>query len=221
MPYTPVPTKNTGDAFTANEFNTYIRDNFASGVPDIFEASGDLAVGTGVDAATRLPAGAPWAVLGIDPNAPNKLAWRRGCFVVGRSTAAQSIPNNTVTGLNMGLLGDSFGQCWDATYSAIKLPVSLLNSCTFLLLGYAVFVAPSAGDALLEIAIQSTGNPASGSWVYQFAQSVPSIASRSMHLCVAGLWQVTADIWFRLSALQITGSNVNVYPATLRAILIS
>lgn len=221
MPYTPVPTKNTGDTFTANEFNTYIRDNFAAGVPDIFEAPGDLAVGAGVDAATRLAAGSNWDVLSIDPNAPNKLTWRRGRFVVGRKTTAQSVPNNSITGLTIPLLGDSFGQCWDATYNAIKFPVSLLSNCTFILMGYAVFAAPSTGGALLEIALQSSGDPASGSWTYQFAQSVPSIAGRSTHLCVVGLWQVTADIWFRLSALQVTGGNLDVYPATLRAILIS
>ncbi len=221
MPYTPVPTKNTGDTFTANEFNTYIRDNFAAGVPDIFEANGDLAVGTGPDAATRLAVGNNWAILGVDPNAANKLAWRRGLFVAAKSTTTQTIQNNTITGLTMGLLGDSFGQCWDTTYNAIKLPVSLFNGCVFMLTGYAVFVAPPVGDSLLEIALQSTGNPASGNWVYQFAQSIPSIANRSMHLCVVGWWQVTADIWFRLSALQITGSSVGVYPATLRAIMIS
>jgi len=57
MAYNTPPTKNTGDTFSASEFNTYIRDNMAAGVPDIFEAAGDLAVGSGADAAMRLAKG--------------------------------------------------------------------------------------------------------------------------------------------------------------------
>ncbi len=65
MAYNTPPTKNTGDTFTAGEFNTYIRDNFAAGVPDIFQAAGDLAVGSGPDSAARLPAGAEGQLLKV------------------------------------------------------------------------------------------------------------------------------------------------------------
>jgi hypothetical protein len=68
MAYNTPPTKNTGDTFTASEFNTYIRDNMSAGVPDIFEAEGDLAVGSGQDAAIRLPKGSEGQLLKIVNN---------------------------------------------------------------------------------------------------------------------------------------------------------
>jgi len=46
MTYTAVPTKSTGDLWTAANHNTYIKDNFAAGVPDIFTTKGDIAVAT-------------------------------------------------------------------------------------------------------------------------------------------------------------------------------
>ena len=51
---TPVPTKAVGNTWTAAEHNTYIRDNFAASVPDIFTAKGQLPVGTGADTMTTL-----------------------------------------------------------------------------------------------------------------------------------------------------------------------
>lgn len=65
MAYNTPPTKNTGDTFSASEFNTYIRDNMAAGVPDIFAAAGDLAVGSGNDAAVRLAKGVDGDLLRI------------------------------------------------------------------------------------------------------------------------------------------------------------
>jgi predicted acetyltransferase len=57
MAYNAVPTKNTGDTWTATENNTYIKDNFAAGVPDIFTTKGDIAVATAADTAVRLGVG--------------------------------------------------------------------------------------------------------------------------------------------------------------------
>lgn len=64
MAYTAVPTKSTGDpAYTATFINTYIKDNFAAGVPDIFTTKGDLAGGTGADSATRQAVGVNGTIL--------------------------------------------------------------------------------------------------------------------------------------------------------------
>jgi hypothetical protein len=57
MAYNTPPTKSTGDAFTAAEFNTYIRDNFAASAPDIFTTKGDLIAATGPNAGARVGAG--------------------------------------------------------------------------------------------------------------------------------------------------------------------
>ena len=54
--YTIVPTITTGDVATAAWGNTHIKDNFAAGVPDLFTTDGDIAIGTGADAAERVNA---------------------------------------------------------------------------------------------------------------------------------------------------------------------
>ena len=51
MAYTAVPTITTGDVATAAWGNTYIKDNFAASVPDIFTADGEVVIGTGANAA--------------------------------------------------------------------------------------------------------------------------------------------------------------------------
>lgn len=70
MTYSAVPTVATGDLWTASNHNTYIRDNFAAGVPDIFQAAGDLAYASAADAAARLPIGANGQVLSIAAGLP-------------------------------------------------------------------------------------------------------------------------------------------------------
>jgi len=54
MAYNAIPTITTGDVATASWGNTYLKDNFAAGVPDIFTTDGDMAVGTGANTAERV-----------------------------------------------------------------------------------------------------------------------------------------------------------------------
>lgn len=54
MSYNVIPTITTGDVATASWGNTYLKDNFAAGVPDIFTTDGDMAVATGANAAERV-----------------------------------------------------------------------------------------------------------------------------------------------------------------------
>jgi len=80
MAYSPVPTVATGDLWTASNHNTYIRDNFAAGVPDIFQAAGDLVYASGADAAARLPIGNTGQILSIAGGLP---AWGYAVPVLG------------------------------------------------------------------------------------------------------------------------------------------
>jgi len=57
MAYNAVPTLTTGDIWSAANANTYWRDNFAAGVPDIFTAAGDIAIATAANAASPLAIG--------------------------------------------------------------------------------------------------------------------------------------------------------------------
>ena len=69
MSYNAVPTVATGDLWSAANHNTYIRDNFAAGVPDIFSAAGQLVYGAGVDSASVLALGAAGKVLKVNSGA--------------------------------------------------------------------------------------------------------------------------------------------------------
>ena len=78
MAYTAVPIVATGDLWTASNHNTYIRDNFAAGVPDIFTTKGDLAVASAADTAARLAAGANGQTLVADSAQALGIKWDGG-----------------------------------------------------------------------------------------------------------------------------------------------
>ena len=75
MPFTHLPTKSAGEVLTLSNYNS-IKNNFATGVPDIFTAKGDLAVGTAADAATRLAVGENDSTLVADSSQTTGLAWQ-------------------------------------------------------------------------------------------------------------------------------------------------
>lgn len=72
MAYTPLPSVATGDLWSASDHNTYIRANFAAGVPDIFTTAGDMVYGTAADVAARLGIGSTDAILRVVSGLP---AW--------------------------------------------------------------------------------------------------------------------------------------------------
>ena len=57
MSYTAVPTVSNDDDISASWWNTYVRNNFESGIPAIFSDKGDIAVASAANAATTLAAG--------------------------------------------------------------------------------------------------------------------------------------------------------------------
>lgn len=71
MSYSAVPTVSTGDTWSAANHNTYIRDNFAAGVPDIFTAAGDIAYATAANAASALAIGSSDQVLTVNSGLPS------------------------------------------------------------------------------------------------------------------------------------------------------
>lgn len=68
MGYSVVPTVATGDLWTAANHNTYIKDNFAAGVPALFSAAGDLVYGSSPGIATRLAIGTEGKLLTVLSN---------------------------------------------------------------------------------------------------------------------------------------------------------
>lgn len=100
MPYNPVPTVATGDLWTASNHNTYIRDNFAAGVPDIFTTKGDLAVASAANAAGRLAVGANGQRLVADSSQSLGMKWAADDYVIGMLLYAGGGP------LSAGIAGD-------------------------------------------------------------------------------------------------------------------
>ena len=86
MAYSAVPTVATGDTWTAANHNTYIRDNFAAGVPDIFTAKGDLAVATAADAAAAVGVGADNSSLIADSGETAGVKWGSQLQFTGQQT---------------------------------------------------------------------------------------------------------------------------------------
>lgn len=66
MAYGVVPTVITGDQWTAGNQNTYIRDNFKAGIPDIFTTAGEITYGTGGNGAELLALGAAGTYLTVN-----------------------------------------------------------------------------------------------------------------------------------------------------------
>jgi hypothetical protein len=75
MAYSTVPTVATGDLWTAANHNSYIRDNFAAGVPDIFTAKGDIAAATGPNAAIPVVVGTNGQILTADSGQAVGVKW--------------------------------------------------------------------------------------------------------------------------------------------------
>lgn len=74
--YTPVPSVAAGDWIDEIFINTYWVDNMAAGLPDLFSAKGQMAVGLGVDDMGILDVGADEAVLHADSSQALGVAWR-------------------------------------------------------------------------------------------------------------------------------------------------
>lgn len=123
MGYSPLPTVVTGDSWTAANANTYWRDNFAAGVPDIFEAAGDLAYGSNINAAAKLVLGSARQRLTVsDAGLP---AWKYpqiiGCDLWRE--AVMSIPDNTYTKVEFDTEKFDTVSMWSSTDSdAIIIP---------------------------------------------------------------------------------------------------
>ena len=157
MVYTPVPSKATSDSWSADDNNTYIRDNFAAGVPDIFTTKGDLAVATGADAAARLALGTTGQNLVVDHSTTIGMKWQtnpntdliqaKGDLLAG--TAADTLGRLAAGTTGQLLTVDhsrTTGVKWQTNPS-----IDLIQAKGDLLIG-------TAADTLARLAVGSTGS---------------------------------------------------------------
>lgn len=130
MSYNAVPTVTTGDTWSAANHNTYIRDNFAAGVPDIFTAAGDLAYATAANAAAPLAIGTPgYALLSSSDGLPawgfpNIFSYRQGASSTDFE-AGSSDNNYTMTIAPLVQIGsiDIAVSGSGTTYKTVTFPV--------------------------------------------------------------------------------------------------
>ena len=98
MSYTAIPTVSDEDWITATWWNTYVRDNFEAGIPAIYTSKGDVAVGSGANAADRLPVGDDGQMLEADSGESLGVKWSWNYVPVGGiimwAGALGSLPGN-------------------------------------------------------------------------------------------------------------------------------
>ncbi len=123
MAYNPVPTVATGDPWSAANHNTYVRDNFAAGVPDIFTAAGQIPYSTAADVAAVLAKPTVASVLKmLDTGVPSWLDLTTIPGILHTKGVANFTPN-----------GQTFSGGW-ADITGATLTLTLGTTCTILAL---------------------------------------------------------------------------------------
>ena len=156
MAYSAVPTVITGDLWSAADHNTYIKDNFAATVPDIFTAAGDLVYGTGADAASVLAIGTypDMLVVNLAGDAPEWGSFHSGCGL--SRTTNQSVSASVISEINFESEIYDTDAYWSSDNDdAVVIPFDGLYMAT----GVITFKTPSTdatGDVLQRIYVGST-----------------------------------------------------------------
>jgi len=154
MAYNPVPTVATGDLWTASSHNTYIRDNFAAGVPDLFTAAGDLVYGTGANAAARLAIGANGKPLVVSSGLP---AW--GNFPTPPTVFPirfGKVETTTIWNFNSPTYTD---------ITNLSLDISMSNSGIIVAIATGLFrIQGVLDEASMRLVIDGTANPIVGQY---------------------------------------------------------
>lgn len=191
MAYTPVPTQNTTGTWTAAEHNTYVRDNFAAGIPGLMTTKGDLVAATGTDAGARLAAGSDGQALQVVGAATSSLRFvtmNTKAQAQYKVSATQTVPTSTVKIVNYHTSvydtasAVTTGASWKFTCNAtgyyyLTASALLQATSTWTLGKYAKLQAyiGSTGNAILSTVYTRT-SASSGFRVYLSGGAVLSLA---------------------------------------------
>lgn len=204
MAYSIVPTVATGDLWTAAQHNTYIRDNFAAGVPDIFTTKGDLAVATGADACSRFAVGSNGYTLEADSAQSVGMKWAGEVAAKARTSGTPSISNNTWTTIDFATVD-------------FQTPGTLITTGASW-----KFTAPQAGKYFVACYITWGDDPDIGADEYTSGvlrkngsnvdifgrQDWQSTGSYVVYMIYSGLISLAASDYIDVQVFQLTGGAV-------------
>jgi hypothetical protein len=133
MAYIAVETVTTGQAgWGATWVNTFIKNNFAAGVPDIFTTKGDIVAATAADTAARLAVGADSLVLVANSGAASGVQWGApGLIKVNDSGSQGSIWNTAVKLTQLDNEFYDLGSQWANDRFTCTCPGYYLVTCMF------------------------------------------------------------------------------------------
>ena len=140
MAYNAVPTVATGDTWSAANHNTYIRDNFAAGIPDIFTSAGDIAYAIAANSATILPIGSSDSILTVSGGVPS---WGSGPGMV--LLDSQIISSSDVAEIVFNPISQAF--------THLKIEINYITSSTDTAALYGELNADSSTNVYTEFQI--------------------------------------------------------------------
>lgn len=133
--YTPVPAVAAGDWIDEIFINTYWADNMAAGLPDLFSAKGQLAVGLGVDDMGILNVGSDNQVLVADSAQTLGVDWKDVADLINFAAIAARVGGSATVWATAGSSNytptTSFAQIGSGNVSFIGTPGAGSATVTF------------------------------------------------------------------------------------------
>lgn len=215
MAYTAVPIVATGDLWTASNHNTYIRDNFAAGVPDIFSAKGDLAAASAADTAGRLAVGTNGNILVADSAQALGMKWDGGVAAHCVVDPAQNFTTGVEALVRFDTeTFDSHGCVTTGASWRFIAPVS-----GFYYVSAVLAFSLNSGWAGNEVAYMKLYLNGSG---YRFLDRKEAMSTGDFTMTLSGgvLVSMTAAQYIYLQAFQNSGSTLSLQPSDLNHISI-
>lgn len=213
MAYNTPPTKSVGDTLTAAEWNTYVRDNMAAGVPDLFTAQGDLVVASAANVAAVLPASYNHYVL-ESTGVGGALQWTATvpqCRI--HKSTTQSIPDNTLTEIAFDSEDADTDGFYPGSGNSITLPSTAIGSGLYAVNCRGIFDGHATDAKLRQVGIYISGTYVNATFVQDADGTATSVS-------INELLYLGAGTVLRMVVHQISGGSLNFNSANMAVVRI-